>query len=87
MGEQYNTEEYRTGSIKIITVDQGYSSSKFVILVIEWNREFRQIKILHGEEHQSPQFEFMLNRYCGLCKKYGNVLNIFFDATSRNEWG
>ena len=29
----------------------------------------------------------MLNRGLELRKKYGNVLNIFFDATSRNEWG
>jgi hypothetical protein len=87
LGEQFNPEEYRTNSIKIITVDQGYSTSKFVILVAEWNRELRQIRILHGEEWQSPLFEFALDRVLELRKKYGNVLNIFYDATSRNEFG
>jgi hypothetical protein len=87
LGEQYNPEEYRQSSIKIITVDQGYSSSKFVILVIEWNREHRQLRVLHGEEHQSPQFEFMLNRVLQLRKEFGNVTNIYYDATSRMEFG
>ena len=87
LGEQFNPEEYRTNSIKIITVDQGYSTSKFVILVAEWNRDLRQIRILHGEEWQSPLFEFALDRVLELRKRYGNVLNIFYDATSRNEFG
>ena len=46
-----------------------------------------ELRVLHGEEHQSPQFDFMINRVLELRKKYGNVLNIYFDATSRNEWG
>ena len=87
LGEQFNPEEFRQSSIKIITVDQGYSSSKFVILVIEWNRERRQLRVLHGEEHQSPQFEFMINRVLQLRKQFGNVLNIFYDSTSRQEFG
>ena len=57
------------------------------MLLIEFNREHRQVRVLHGEEHQSPQFDFMINRVLELRKKYGNVLNIYFDATSRNEWG
>ena len=87
LGEQFNPEEFRQNSIKIITADQGYGSSKFVLLLIEFNREHRQLRVLHGEEHQSPQFDFMINRVLELRKKYGNVLNIYFDATSRNEWG
>jgi hypothetical protein len=35
-------------------------------LVIEYNREHRQIRILFGEEHQFPQFEFMINRVLDL---------------------
>jgi hypothetical protein len=87
LGEQFNPEEYKQNSIKIITVDQGYGSSLFCILIIEWNREHRQLRVLHGEEHQSPQFEFMINRILELRKQYGNVLNIFYDATSRMEFG
>ena len=87
LGQQFNPEEFRQNSIKIITVDQGYSSSKFVILVIEWNREHRQLRVLHGEEHQSPLFEYMINRVLELRKQFGNVLNIFYDATSRMEFG
>jgi len=70
-GEQFNPDIYRHSSIKIITVDQGYSTSKFCVLVIEWNRENKQLRILHREEHQSPQFEFMINRILELRKKYG----------------
>lgn len=88
LGEQFNPDiDYRQNSIKIITADQGYSTSLFVLLLIEWDRRNRQLRILHGEQHQSPQFDFMINRVLELRKKYGNIINIFYDATSRNEWG
>ena len=87
MGKLFNCEEFSRNSIKIICCDLGWSTSIFVILVIEWNREHRQLRILHGEEHQSPLFDFSINRVLELRKKYGNVVNIYFDATSRNEWG
>jgi len=88
LGEQFNPDtDYRKNSIKIITADQGYSTSLFVLLLIEWDRRNRQLRILHGEQHQSPQFDFMINRVLELRKKYGNIVNIYYDATSRNEWG
>ena len=31
LGEQFNPEEFRQNSIKIITADQGYGSSKFLL--------------------------------------------------------
>lgn len=87
LGKQHNPEEFRQYSEKYIAIDQGYSSSKFVILVGEWNRELRQLRILHGEEMQSPLFENAQDKVLQLRKEYGNVLNIGFDATSRNEFG
>lgn len=87
LGKLYDPSIYREYSEKYIAIDQGYSTSKFVILVGEWNRENRQLRILHGEEHQSPQFENARDRVLELRKQYGNVLNIAFDATSRQEFG
>lgn len=59
LGNLYDPDQYRPTSEKYICCDQGYSSSLFVILVIEWNRigEHGQIRILHGEEHQSSLVE------------------------------
>lgn len=86
-GKLFPPEDYRQGSIKFIACDQGYSSSKFAVLVGEWDVNNKHLRILHSEEHQSPQFEFMINRILELRKIYGNVLNIAFDATSRMEFG
>ena len=86
-GKLYNPTEFRPTSEKYIAIDQGYSSSKFVILIAEWNREHRQLRLLHGEEMQSPLFENARDKVLQLRKEYGNVLNIIFDATSRNEFG
>jgi hypothetical protein len=86
LGEQYSPYEYREYSEKYIVADQGYSTSKFVIMVGEWNREHRQLRILHGEELQSPLFETARDTILALRKQYGNVLNIAIDATSRQEF-
>ncbi len=86
-GKLYNPTDYRIHSEKYIAIDQGYSSSKFVILIAEWNREHRQLRLLHGEEMQSPLFENARDKVLQLRKEYGNILNIIFDATSRNEFG
>lgn len=83
--------QYREYSEKYMAVDQGYSTSKFAIIVAEMNRydnpNHKFIKILHCEEMQSPLFENARDRVLELRKKYGNVQNIAFDATSRQEFG
>lgn len=86
LGNLYDPDQYRPTSEKYICCDQGYSSSLFVILVIEWNREHGQIRILHGEEHQWPLVENIQNRILELRKRYGNVQNIGIDATSKSEF-
>lgn len=71
---------------KYIAIDLGYSTSKFAIIVAEWEPKLKQIRILLAEEIQSPQYEQMLERILRYKKEYGNVQNIFVDATSRMEF-
>jgi hypothetical protein len=85
-GKLFNPDEFRPTSEKYISCDLGFSTSKFAILVAEWNREHRMLRILHSEEHQSPLFENAIDRILELRKEYGNVLNIAIDSTSRQEF-
>jgi hypothetical protein len=71
---------------KYIAIDLGYSTSKFAIIVAEWEPKLKQIRILLAEEIQSPQYEEMLERILRYKKEFGNVQNIAVDATSRMEF-
>jgi len=64
-----------------MTIDEGYSSSKFAILVAEFVRSKRQIRILHADELDKPLYEDALDEILRLRKKYGNVQNLGFDAS------
>lgn len=86
-GKQFPPEVFRDKSEKFMAIDQGYSTSKFAILVAEWDRRNTHMRVLHSEELQSPLFENAIDRVLQLRAHYGNVLNIYFDATSRMEFG
>jgi len=74
-----NTEKY-------CAVDLGYSSSRFAIVLGEWEPKLKKIRILLAEEIQSPQYEQMIERILRYRKEYGNVQNIAVDSTSRMEF-
>ena len=79
-------------SEKYIIIDQGYSSSYFAILILEkvkrlGGRGRNQIRVLHTEEYSSPLFETARDRVLELRKRFGNCVNIGFDATNRMEYG
>jgi len=71
---------------KYIVADQGYVSSKFAILIAQWEPYKKRIEILKAEEIEMPTYEQMLNRILRYRAEYGNVLNIGVDATSRMEF-
>jgi hypothetical protein len=85
-GKLYPVEEFRPTSEKYMAADIGFESSKFAILVGEWDRNNRHLRILHSEEMQSPLFEEAIDRILELRKQFGNVLRIAIDATSRQEF-
>lgn len=84
------TKSFNSNTEKYILIDQGYSASFFAILVLEKIRRSNlrnQIRVLHTEERESPQFEVVRDRILYLRKHFGNVVNIGFDATNRLEYG
>lgn len=83
---KYDVTNYRPNSEKYITADQGYITSKFAVIVGEWEPKLRKIRVLKAEEIQSPQFEQMRDRILRYRREYGNVMNIGIDATSRMEF-
>jgi hypothetical protein len=85
-GAYYSPAEYRVATPKFMAADLGFASSKFAVIVGEWDRNVRHLRILHCEEMQSPMFENAIDRILELRKQYGNVLNIALDATSRQEF-
>ena len=65
-----------------MTIDEGYSSSKFAIMVAEFLRTGKkEIRILHADELDKPLYEEALDHIFQLRKKYGNVLNIGVDGS------
>ena len=78
----YDPENVNLFSIKFMTIDEGYSSSKFAIMVAEFLRTGKkEIRILHAEELDKPLYEEALDHIFQLRKKYGNVLNIGVDGS------
>jgi len=64
-----------------MSVDPSYSVSKFAIMVAEFVRSKRQIRILHAEELDKPLYEEALDHILRLRKRYGNIQNIGIDAS------
>jgi hypothetical protein len=81
-GKQYDPDQFRIQSPKFMAIDTGFSSSKFSILIGEWNSEFRQLRILCSELLDHPLYEDTISKIFQLRKHYGNVLNIGIDASN-----
>lgn len=71
---------------KIISVDQGYAKSKFAIIVAQMNYQNNRLEILKSEQHELPKSTDMINRIFRYTKEFGNVVNIFVDATAKYEF-
>jgi len=85
-GKLYDPTVFRETSEKYMAVDIGFESSKFAIVVAEWDRANTCLRVLHSEELQSPLFEEAINHILALRKQFGNVVNIAIDATNRQEF-
>jgi hypothetical protein len=82
LGKQYNPDIFRLTSPKFMAIDSGFASSKFAIVLGEWNREFRQLRILATELMDHPLYEDSISKIFQLIKHYGNILNIGVDASN-----
>jgi len=82
LGKQYDPDIFRPTSIKFMAVDTEFASSKFAIVLGEWNREFRQLRILATELMDHPLYEDAISKIFQLIKRYGNILNIDVDASN-----
>jgi hypothetical protein len=71
---------------KYMAVDLGYVTSKFAIVIGEYEPKLRKIRILVAEEIATPQYEQMIERILRYRQEYKNIMNIAVDATSRMEF-
>jgi hypothetical protein len=70
-------------SEKYMSIDQAFSTSKFAIMVAEFVRAKGQIRILHSIELERSLYEEALDEIMRIRKRFGNVLNIAVDNSSR----
>jgi hypothetical protein len=84
---EYNPDNFRHNSAKYMAIDQGYQSSKFAIMIAEWEPSVKKARILLAEEHTNPTSEEMISRIMAYRQKYHNIIKIAFDATNRMEFG
>ena len=64
-----------------MALDPGYSS-KFAVLVAEWNRQDRKIVILYANELDKLNYEESIDLIFRLIKKFGKVVNVGIDMSS-----
>jgi len=80
-GTSYNPDSINLLSEKYMTIDPAFSSSKFAIMVAEWNRSVKQIRILYAAELDHPSYEEALDHVFRIRKEMGNIQNIGVDAS------
>jgi|SRR5215207_4005650 len=80
-GRGYDIDSINILTEKYMTIDPAFSSSKFAILVAEWNRSLRQIRILYSKELDHPSYEEAIDHVFRVRKQMGNVRNIGVDAS------
>ena len=80
-GRGYDIDSINMLTEKYMTIDPAFSSSKFAIMVAEWNRSEREIRILYSEELDHPSYEDAIDHIFRVRKEMGNVLNIGVDAS------
>jgi hypothetical protein len=71
-------------SPKFMTLDEGFQSSNFGITIVE--DVGSRIRVVYSDELNKPTYEEAIDFIFFLREKYGNILNIGFDA-SRPEIG
>ena len=77
----YDPDSINQLSEKYMTIDPAFSSSKFAIMVAEWNRSEKQIRILYSEELDHPSYEEAVDHVFRVRKEMGNVQNIGVDSS------
>jgi hypothetical protein len=81
-GRQYEPDSVNANSEKYLILDPAWSSSKFGIIVAEWNRQHKQIRILFADELINSSYDEALDQIFQLRRQYGNVLNMGVDASA-----
>jgi hypothetical protein len=80
-GKNYDPDSINQLSEKYMTIDPAFSSSKFAIMIAEWNRSIKQIRILYAEELDHPSYETAVDTIFRLTKQFNNIKNIGCDAS------
>jgi hypothetical protein len=65
-----------------VTIDPEFSSSKFAILVGEYVRSEKQIRILYAEKLDHHSYENAIGTIFRITKQVGNIQNIRVDGSN-----
>src|SRR6185369_2462714 len=78
--------ELRSMTAKYMAADIGYASSKFAIIIAEYEPKLDKIRILEAEEIANAEEPEMVDRLVQYTQTYKNIKNIAIDATSRQPF-
>jgi hypothetical protein len=79
-------ENVREVSVKYMAADIGYASSKFGIVIAEYEPKIDRIRILKAEEIADAEEPEMIERLVNYTRVYRNIKNIAIDATGRQPF-
>jgi hypothetical protein len=65
---------------KVMGIDPGFGSFAFGVVVVQFSDSI--IQVLYANEFERPRYEEMLNEVSDSYHSYGNIKNIFVDASS-----
>jgi hypothetical protein len=81
---QYNPENINPNAKKSWGIDVGFGNSKTAIVITQYVDG--KIQVIHAEEYDRPNFQYIIDIVWQLKHKCGYISNIYVDAAAPSVW-
>ncbi len=87
LGEELDSRPIRPDTQKAIGIDSAFGGgSNFAITTIEYLADINKFRVIQSDEYHRPHLNDMLDLIWNLKKNFGNISNIFADASAPVVW-
>ena len=81
-GKEYDPDNYNRYTESYMALDPGFSTSKFGIVVGQWNRKQRRIEIMYADELDKLDYQAAIDHIFRLRLTFGNIVNVGVDQSA-----